>query len=183
MSCETKSDAQKRKKVANTDPSDVCGYNGPWAPYEDESRVAKPTPEESAEIESFMAKKRRFGTKNEEKEFEEKCHIHIEDVHDYQGRSFLHAPHDLDVNLRADHTPNKCFLPKKLLHTYSGHSKALTAIRWFPRSAHLLLSCGMDAKIKLWEVYKERRCVITYLGHKQAVRDIDFNRKGEHKIA
>jgi pre-mRNA-processing factor 17 len=162
------------------DSSDIEGYTGPWAQYENESKSAKPTPEEAAEIEAFMAKKKKYGKKTEEKEFEEKSTIHIDDVYDYQGRSFLHTPHDLDINLKADHFPSKCFLPKKVIHTYTGHSKALTAIRWFPRSAHLFLSSGMDSKIKLWEVYKERRCVITYLGHKQAVRDINFNRKGTH---
>ena len=160
------------------DSTDVDGYTGPWAMFDNESKSAKPTPEEQEEIESFLAKKKRFGKKTEEKEFEEKCTVHIDDVYDYQGRSFLHPPQDLDVSLKPDHTPSKCFLPKKLIHTYTGHSKALTAIRWFPRSAHLFLSCAMDSKIKLWEVYRDRRCVITYLGHKQAVRDINFNRRG-----
>ncbi len=173
-----KSAIMKRKKLSNMDSSDLEGYTGPWAQYENELKTAKPTPEEAAEIEAFMAKKKKYGKKTEEKEFEEKSTIHIDDVYDYQGRSFLHTPHDLDINLKADHFPSKCFLPKKVIHTYTGHSKALTAIRWFPRSAHLFLSSGMDSKIKLWEVYKERRCVITYLGHKQAVRDISFNRKG-----
>lgn len=168
----------KRKKVANADPSDVDGYTGPWAHFEDESRSARPSPEEQMEIEALLAKKKRGGQKTAEEEAGERATVHIEDVYDYQGRSFLHAPQDLDVSLRADHVPAKCFLPKKLIHTYTGHSKALTAIRWFPRSAHLFLSSSMDAKIKLWEVYKDRRCVITYLGHKQAVRDISFNRSG-----
>ena len=170
--------ASKRKKLKNMDSTDIEGYTGPWAQYDNESKIAKPTPEEQEEIESFLAKKKRFGKKTEDKEFEEKATVHIEEVYDYQGRSFLHPPQDLDVSLKADNTPSKCFLPKKLIHTYTGHSKALTAIRWFPRSAHLFLSCAMDSKIKLWEVYKDRRCVITYLGHKQAVRDINFNRRG-----
>lgn len=110
--------------------------------------------------------------------------LHIKDPYDYQGRSFLHPPHDVDVPLhRADHAPSRCFLPKKLLHTYTGHSKSLTAIRLFPVTGHLLLSCSMDAKIKLWEVYHERRCVMTYHGHKQAIRDICFNRHGDRFVS
>lgn len=42
----------------------------------------------------------------------------VEDPYDYQGRSFLHAPQDLSVDLRSDEPPAKCFIPKKLLHTW-----------------------------------------------------------------
>ncbi len=37
---------------------------------------------------------------------------------DYMGRSFLHVPQDVDVNLRADEPPDQCFVPKKLIHTW-----------------------------------------------------------------
>lgn len=37
----------------------------------------------------------------------------------------------------------------------------------------------MDSKLKLWEVYKGRRCVRTYSGHRQAIRDADFNNSGD----
>ncbi|XP_016319757.1 pre-mRNA-processing factor 17-like, partial [Sinocyclocheilus anshuiensis] len=45
-------------------------------------------------------------------------------------------------------------------------------------SAHLLLSCSMDCKIKLWEVYNDRRCARTFIGHSKAVRDVCFNNTG-----
>lgn len=175
--------SSRKKRLKNDDPMDIDNYLGPWAPYENEEMVSKPTEEEQKEIEEFMSKKKRYTVNKEEKDFEEKSTLHIPDPYDYQGRSFLHPPQDLDVNLRADSVPHKCFLPKKVIHTYTGHTKALTAIRWFPKSAHLFLSAGMDAKIKLWEVYRDRRCILTYQGHRQAVRDICFNRRGDRFIS
>ena len=42
----------------------------------------------------------------------------VDDPYDYQGRSYLHIPQDLDVNLRSDDPPLKCFIPKKCIHTW-----------------------------------------------------------------
>lgn len=68
---------------------------------------------------------------------------------DYQGRSFLHAPQDVGVNLRSDSPPDRCFLPKSQIHTWEGHTKGISQIKWFPRTAHLLLSCSMDCRVKV----------------------------------
>ena len=45
--------------------------------------------------------------------------------------------------------PEKCYLPKKLIHTWSGHTKAVSSIKLFPKSGHLLLSTSMDCKVKV----------------------------------
>lgn len=42
---------------------------------------------------------------------------------DYQGRSYLHIPQDVGVSLRSSDAPDKCYLPKKQLHVWSGHTK------------------------------------------------------------
>lgn len=180
--------SDKRKQLKNMDSTDVDGYTGPWADYENEQKIAKPSEEEAQELVEILAKKRSISasslaTKVDE-EFKEKAVLHIKDPYDYQGRSFLYPPHDVDVPLhKPDHVPSKCFLPKKLIHTYTGHSKPINAIRLFPITGHLLLSCSMDSKIKLWEVYHERRCIMTYHGHRQAIRDICFNRRGDRFIS
>ena len=84
----------------------------------------------------------------------------------------------MDVNLYSEDPPEKCFLPKKLLHSWQAHNKGVAKITLFPNTAHVLLSCGMDSKIKLWEVYGKRRCIRTYAGHSKAVRDIVFTNDG-----
>ncbi|KAI8740977.1 pre-mRNA-processing factor 17 [Biomphalaria glabrata] len=176
-------DKKKRKREKNKDPSDIEGYLGPWAKYKDEETVSRPSEEEQKELDEILAKRNKSGKQTEEKTMEEKSTLHVKDAYDYQGRSFLHPPQDVGVNLKSEEPPEKCFLPKKLIHTWTGHTKGIAAIRWFPKYAHLILSAGMDCKIKIWEVYKERRCIRTYTGHKQAVRDVCFNNDGKEFLS
>uniref|UniRef100_A0A1B6DRQ1 Uncharacterized protein n=1 Tax=Clastoptera arizonana TaxID=38151 RepID=A0A1B6DRQ1_9HEMI len=168
----------KRKRNKNDNPSDIEGFLGPWGGFKDEQRVLKPNEEEAEELEEYLAKKQKRGKQTDEKPLEEKTVLHIKDSVDYQGRSFLHPPQDVGINLKSETPPDRCFLPKTHVHTWQGHTKGISAIRWFPRTAHLMLSCSMDCRVKLWEVYKERRCIRTYYGHRQAVRDISFNNPG-----
>uniref|UniRef100_A0A6M2DMU2 Pre-mRNA-processing factor 17 n=1 Tax=Xenopsylla cheopis TaxID=163159 RepID=A0A6M2DMU2_XENCH len=173
----------KRKRLKNDKPEDIEGFLGPWAAYEDQTFVAKPTPEETEELEELLAKRQKRTRHVEETPLEEKTVLHIKDIVDYQGRTFLHAPHDVGVNLKSSSPPDRCFLPKSHIHTWQGHTKGIAAIKWFPRTAHLLLSASMDCRVKIWEVYKERRCIRTYYGHRQAVRDISFNNSGERFLS
>ncbi|XP_076766542.1 pre-mRNA-processing factor 17 [Xylocopa sonorina] len=175
--------SDKRKRHRNDNPADVEGFLGPWGGYIDEKRVIKPTEEEAAELQEILAKRNKRGKPMEEKPLEEKTVLHIKDSVDYQGRSFLHAPQDVGVNLKSESPPDRCFLPKAQIHTWEGHTKGISQIRWFPRTAHLLLSCSMDCRVKLWEVYKDRRCIRTYYGHRQAVRDISFDNDGKRFLS
>lgn len=47
----------------------------------------------------------------------------VKDMYDYQGRSYLHVPQDVGINLRSAEAPDKCYLPKKQIHVWSGHTK------------------------------------------------------------
>ncbi|XP_026111502.1 pre-mRNA-processing factor 17-like [Carassius auratus] len=170
--------SEKRKKVKGGDASDIESFLGPWAKYQDERDVAKPSEDEKKELDEILAKRQKRGKNEEEAPAEEKTILHIKDAYDYQGRSYLHVPQDVGINLRSADVPDKCYLPKKQLHVWTGHTKGVSAIRLFPRSGHLLLSCSMDCKIKLWEVYNDRRCARTFIGHSKAVRDVCFNNTG-----
>uniref|UniRef100_A0A3Q3G0S7 Pre-mRNA-processing factor 17 n=1 Tax=Labrus bergylta TaxID=56723 RepID=A0A3Q3G0S7_9LABR len=149
---------EKRKKVKGGDAEEIDNFLGPWAKYADEKDVAKPSEDEQKELDEITAKRQKKGKNEEEAPGEEKTILHVKDMYDYQGRSYLHVPQDI--------------------HVWSGHTKGVSAIRLFPKSAHLLLSSSMDCKIKLWEVYSERRCIRTFIGHSKAVRDICFNNTG-----
>lgn len=60
----------------------------------------------------------------------------------------MDIPQYTGVNLREDFVPDRCFPPTKQAYTYRSHTKAINAIRWFPKSAHLFLSCSMDSKVR-----------------------------------
>jgi pre-mRNA-processing factor 17 len=96
---------------------------------------------------------------------------------DYQGRSYLEPPPQLK---NVDHT---CFIPKKLVTTYTGHTKPIQVIRFFPKIGHFLLSCSLDNKIKLWDVMSHKKCVRTYLGHNESVRDVYFTNDGKRFLS
>ena len=130
----------KRKKERNDDPADIDGYLGPWAKYKDEELVSHPNDEEAAYLEEYLAKRKKRGKVENEVPLEEKSQLHIKDTEDYQGRSFLHPPQDVGTNLKATEPPAKCFIPKRQIHNWQGHNKGVSVIRWFPSTAHLLLS-------------------------------------------
>ena len=107
---------------------------GPWREYVDQVKVACPTPEQKAILEAQIGNKLK-DKEPEEETIEETTMLHsknhlslslsnylpsllVDDPLDYMGRSFLHIPQDVDVNLRSEEPPEKCFIPKKCIHTW-----------------------------------------------------------------
>jgi pre-mRNA-processing factor 17 len=96
---------------------------------------------------------------------------------DYQGRSWLEGPKD--KKCESDY----CYLPKKWVHTWSGHTKGVNKLQFFPGTAHLLLSAGNDGKVKIWDVFGSKKCMRTYNGHSKGVRDITFSNDGRRFVS
>lgn len=100
--------------------------------------------------------------------------------YDYQGRTYMHVPQDLDVDLRKEVGSITNFIPRKLVHTWKAPTpgQAVTSIKLFPESGHLLLSGSADNTVRLWDVYHQRELLRTYTGHTRAITDLAFNRDG-----
>lgn len=111
--------------------------------------------------------------------------FHGKAEHDYQGRSWMTYKavqkmesdgRDFEADLEAE--KSWCFLPKKCLHTYTGHTGGIQAIRLFPNTGHLFLTAGLDNTVKIWDFYNDRKCFRDYTGHDFGVRDVQFTHDG-----
>ena len=59
---------------------------------------------------------------------------------DYQGRTWVDAPSDIKGG------DGQSYIPKQCVHTWTGHTKGVHSIKWFPKTGHLLLSASMDGR-------------------------------------
>ena len=113
----------------------------------------------------------------------ETTEFHGSEQFDYQGRTYMHVPQDLDIDLRGSAEGIKNYLPKTHIHTWRAHTKAVTSLRFFPNSGHLLLSSSADCKVKIFDVYHERELLRTYSGHSKAITATDFDADGKNFVS
>lgn len=195
---QTRSNARamkKRRKGRGGDAAVVDGegaYMGPWGGWEGESdptvmelpQNIGPTPEEIIAAEESAAARARDFEQLERKravqrdQGSERSIFHGRSLYDYQGRTYMHVPTDVGVNLRGDPGDEPCYIPQTCIHTYTGHTRGISALRLFPQTGHLMLSASMDTKVKLWDVYHQGNCLRTFLGHNKPLRDVYFNNEG-----
>ncbi|KAL9018725.1 MAG: hypothetical protein Q9185_003955 [Variospora sp. 1 TL-2023] len=181
----------RRKRQKRGDASIVDGegaYKGPWARFqEDEDTLgeAELSSEEEYLEEAIVPARSSAVTKlasdyQEDLTNTETTQFHGTSPLDYQNRTYMHVPQDLDIDLRAELGSTQNYHPKKLIHTWKSHTKAINALRFFPNFGHLLLSASADTKVKLWDVYHSRSLLRTYSGHTKSVTDTTFSPSGTH---
>lgn len=171
----------KRQKKGKTNVAEgEDSYLGPWARFHESS-----SSEQDAEAEAEAEEEMSSETETEEpkdldsaNDCDETTEFFGETETDYQGRTYMSIPTDVDINLRNDEVPEECFVPKRQIHSWKGHANGTNKIIFFPKSNHLLLSCGNDSKIYLWSVYHKRELLRGFYGHTKPIKDISFNNDG-----
>ncbi|KAG5929218.1 hypothetical protein E4U42_006768 [Claviceps africana] len=113
-----------------------------------------------------------------EKLGDETTAFHGSQERDYQGRSFMHVPQDLDIDLRKHAGSTTNYIPKKQIHAWKDHKMAVTALQFFPGSGHLLLSASADTTVRIRDVYHDKELLRSYSGHSKAITDVCFNASG-----
>ena len=187
--------AIRATRLAAGDPSIVEGpgaYKGPFAgyktdgqEYEEEAAAAErelASDEEWAEeaiVPTNLSAPEKLSTAYaEDTSNAETTTFHGSSEVDYQGRTYMHVPQDLDVDLKKEPGTFSNYIPKKLIHSYKSHTKPINVLRFIPSSGHLLLSGSADASVKIWSAHYDRELLRTFSGHSKAITDCDFHPSG-----
>jgi pre-mRNA-processing factor 17 len=164
----------KRRRIRNNDPSSES-FSGPWGGFDDEEHKARKLEEES-EIRHREDDTLPLASASE-KGGENTCDIpeRVTSIfHGKDNQSWLSVP----AKNKSSAGSSSGQLPRKLVHTWKGHNGGVQCIKFFPQSGHLLLSCSLDSRIKIWDAHSDKECRMTYTGHSQGVRDVSFTRDG-----
>ncbi|KAK2196662.1 bifunctional WD40 repeat/WD40-repeat-containing domain superfamily/WD40-YVTN repeat-like-containing domain superfamily/Pre-mRNA-processing factor 17 [Babesia duncani] len=192
-------DHSKRRRMKELESDDI---HGPWIPFEEFERVHPPLPEIDPALEQIQKPKaprdNASGIKKSHESLafarcspEEAVSLNKVEINEGVSKtsfdnlvvSTLHKRVDgqyknwtLPPRSFKPFDPNtyKALLPRREIHTYEGHSMAVTSIRYTPNVGHLLLSSSMDGFVKIWDSNNNRKCIRTYKGHCKGVRQVNF---------
>ncbi|VEU20023.1 DEKNAAC100171 [Brettanomyces naardenensis] len=95
-----------------------------------------------------------------------------------EGVPLMDTPFGVKLDFSIEPGSQKCYVPKKRIHVFSGHRGGVQAIQFLPRTGHLLLSCGNDNSIKIWDTYRGKHLARGYYGHTKPVKFVQFNSDG-----
>ena len=185
----------RSKRQRKGDASIVDGdgaYLGPWARYKGDDIVYEqaeaPADQELGSDEEWVeegvvdmpltAPPKQATAYADDSSMAETTEFHGTEERDYQGRTYMHVPQDLDLDLRKEPGSIQNYCPKKLLHSYRYHTKPITSLRFIPKSSHLILSAAADAKLALWDAYHSRSLLRTFSGHTKSITDTNFKPDG-----
>ena len=170
-----RSSRAKRQRQTKGDPSIVDGegrYLGPWARYQEEIQYdddAVLAEEELASDEEYidesvapvnMAPMSKAATDyQDDHSSQETTKFHGTSLVDYQGRSYMHAPRDIDIDLYKEEGLERTFHPKcvPLLSCHSARSgrntKVCSGSSYIPGNMAPNLSTLFDSSLLLITFY------------------------------
>lgn len=158
-------DHKTGKKRSKNDNPESIDFAGPWAKDVDSSDedVYREVSEDSeAESADAASDKPSEAPESKTELFEE-----VE---------YMEPPKDHISRAKKDLT--EYTLPSKIRRTFKGHPGGVTSIQFFPHTGHLLLSCGNDGHIYLWDMCRQNKLLRGFYGHSQAVKCVVFNSTG-----
>ena len=166
----------KRRRIRNDDPSSES-YLGPWGGFEEDKRKTRKLEVNNAMREGqIAASEAAVGVADDMAEALNAQERATSTFHGKDRHNWLSVPPKMSGKFSTD-TIN-CQMPRRLIHTWKGHTGGVQCMKFFPKSGHLLLSCSLDSRIKIWDTLLDRECRMTYTGHSQGVRDVSFTRDG-----
>lgn len=169
---------KKAKRLRDSDAKSDT-FTGPWAGFAGEKEKREALMAQMMEREEEVKKNKLESEQLALNQEPEKSSTKFATFHGQRvkGRSWLSLPVS-----NSDKAPTladrSCFIPKQAVHTWRGHTAGVQRVRLFPGTGHLLLSASMDGSCKIWDYYGDRECLMTYKGHSQAVREVQFTNDG-----
>ncbi|SSD61356.1 related to Pre-mRNA-processing factor 17 [Saccharomycodes ludwigii] len=79
--------------------------------------------------------------------------------------------------------PNRCYMPKKIIHKYEGHEGGTNTVKYMPNTGNFFISGGNDKIIKLWDCKNKGKLVKDYRGHSMPIKSLEFDNGGEKFIS